>query len=138
MKILLSNNTNSQDGSYEFINNITHLDPICCNAESTSIIVDNFLSLHEYRGVQPLLAKICSKLRMNGEICVIDKELGLLSHMFARNSISVEQFNEIFDGGPLMSLFDGDCISQILESLGITITEKYLVGNNFVIKGVRC
>lgn len=140
MKLLLTRNSKEKINGYETIENITHIDAVCCDAEAINIKVDNFLSLYNYDSVKMVLLKICSKLRMHGEIVVTDLDFDLVAYASGRGLIQEKDLNDLlFAEGAVSSFFGAESIVETLTSAGIHITERYIENNrNFVVKGVRC
>jgi|SanBayMetagenome_1026888.scaffolds.fasta_scaffold10712_2 hypothetical protein len=148
MKLLLTRNRKERINGYETVsaplalvrNDIKNIDDICCDAEATDIKVDNFLSLYDYDTVRMVLLKICSKLRIGGEIVVTDLDFDLVAYASGRGLIEEKVLNELlFTEGALSSFFGAESIVETLTSAGIHITERYIENNrNFVVKGVRC
>jgi hypothetical protein len=140
MKLLLTRNSKEKINGYETIENINHIDAVCCDAEAINIKVDNFLSLYNYDAVKMVLLKICSKLRMHGEIVVTDLDFDLVAYASGRGLIQEKDLNDLlFTEGAVSSFFGAESIVETLTSAGIHVTERYIENNrNFVVKGVRC
>lgn len=140
MKIIITRDNEYYDKSYKVINNLNQLDFFCSDAECTNLIVDNYISIYPYKELPSLVAKICSKVRLGGEIQFIDLDLELLAYKLSVGLCDLESINEsLFTGGVLCSLTSIDHVEEMLKPNGIKITYKEIVNNqSFIIKGIRC
>jgi hypothetical protein len=140
MKIIITKDSEYYDKSYKVISNLNQLDFFCSDAECTNVIVDNYISMYPYKELPSLVAKICSKVRLGGEIQLIDADLELLAYKLSVGLCDLESINEaLFAGGVLCSLTSIDHAEEMLKPNGIKITYKEIVNNqSFIIKGIRC
>lgn len=97
MKVYISEKK-TEDKSYNHIPNIMMLDNTVLDNEATEIIVDEYISQFSVAELSTVFSKILSKLRINGSITVIDKDLDIVCMRYSRGELSIEEFNKLVFG----------------------------------------
>jgi len=130
----------SAPDSYTHIRDMNLCDILCDDYESEEIVVDNFLNQFPYNILGQVLNKIVGKLRLNGEIAIIECDIDFIAHNLTVGKITQQEFNEIvFSGGPASCLFSMETIVELLNQAGLKITEKLFDENQTsIIKAQRC
>ena len=132
MKILLSHIQPEDSGSHTWIQDINNIDMFVENSEATEIIVDNFLTAYNYSSIGSLVAKIASKLRLNGKIIVYQQDIDFVCHQYNKTGIDIQDLNTLlFNGGiPMYSVLNAEVVSALLTSTGLTIEQKQINTQN--------
>lgn len=132
MKIYLSNARNEDYESMGHIrmDDISKIDYVVDDAECTNIIVDTFLNQFPLTQVPEVLFKLVSKLRINGEICIIDNDIDLIANNYTRGILSFMELNEhYFADRPMRSFIRMEDIEEMLKGSGLKIKSKQLKHN---------
>jgi len=129
MKIYLSAKQ-SLDNSYKSISNIAAFEAMVLDGEATKIIVQNFISGFSFNEIEALLNKVIKKLRLNGELLIIEPDLDLICMKFFRNDIDIKEFNELLfsNNRNIKSILTMEYVAAII-SKSLKITEKHFDEN---------
>ncbi len=141
MKLILTKSKEYHSNEYVNLQELNLIDVFCDDAEAVEIIVDDFLSSEcTYEELGPTLEKICSKLRLNGKITIIDKDIELLNHSLTLGRTDLDSYNNIlFGAGPIKSVYNIDIICDLLKSMSIKVTQKIIEPNcSIIVEGIRC
>lgn len=136
MKIYLSNarNENYEAMGYLAIDNINAIDYIVNDSECTSIIIDTFLNSFPIINVPEILFKVVSKLRINGEITIIDNDIDFIANSYTRGTISFIELNQhYFSNNHIRSFIRLEDIEEMLKQSNLKIKSKQLKNNTFTI-----
>ena len=139
MKIYLSTKP-LLDDSYKSISNIVTFDAMVLDGEATKIVVQNFISSFSFNEVDLILNKIIKKLRLKGELIIIEPDLDLICMKFYRNDIDIRDFNSIVFAAnrSAKSILTMEYLTQLIEK-SLTITEKHFdeIASSSMIKARR-
>lgn len=115
MKIYISTKQ-PEDNTYTHVKNIMTLDQVVLNSEASEIIVDEYLSQFSEQELPQLLAKILSKLRLNGTITISDIDVDIVCMRYTRGDINIKDLNDLlFDVGARKSLLNLESVSKALS-----------------------
>lgn len=129
MKIFLSN-TQPDDQSFTWINNIALLNSNVLDAEATHIICDRFISTFNIQELAELLKIISSKMRIGCELIINDADSDLLFKRSYTEEINIEEVNAmLFSDQQRKSMFNIGLIENLLPQ-NITATHKHYDYNN--------
>lgn len=125
MKIYLSQ-TKPTDSSYLWVSNMQILDNSVDNNEAREIIVDRYISGFLLPDVEKLLDKIISKIRLNGELIIIETDIDLITMKYFRNELDLNNLNNLLlKTGLLRSVLNIEYIETCLKSK-INIYSKHM------------
>lgn len=121
------------------INDINLIDVLVCESEAKKIEVNFFLSQFRFSEIPSVIAKICSKLRMGGELIITEVDIEFIINKIYLNRINIEQINNLlFNNKYVMSVVTLEFLVELLKNNHIIITESYFDENNsLIIKGSR-
>lgn len=125
MKIYLSQ-IKPIDSSYLWVSNIQTLDNSVDDNEAKEIILDRYISNFLLQDVEKVLAKIIGKIRLNGELIIIETDIDLIAMKYFRNELDLNSLNNILlKTGILKSVLNIEYIESILNSK-INIYSKHI------------
>lgn len=136
MKIILQRQYEQSDDI--IINDIKIIDVLVEDGEADTIIVDDFINQFTYFDAGNVLNKIISKLRIGGEIIILQPEIEIAAQRLSRGHINIETFNNLMFTGSNNNFLSLEIIETLLKNAGIEITFKNI--NDLciaTIKGVR-
>lgn len=138
MKIYISS-SKPETEEYTHVSNIMTLDTAALDCEATEIVVKNYLSEFTDAEIKPLLAKILSKLRLDGTITILDNDIDITYMRYDRGDIDLRSLNSIVFGGGVKKCFVNVETVKGLLTQGCKVEQSMLdsESGNFVLKARR-
>lgn len=124
---------------YTHVSNIMNLDGEVLDCEATDIIVKNLLSEFSDNETEALLVKILSKLRLNGTITIVDKDIDIIYMKYDRGDIDLQTLNAIiFNGVSKKSFLNMETVTEIIkDKIKIEQSSIDSQNGNFILKARR-
>lgn len=136
MKIILQRQYEQSDDI--IINDIKIIDILVEDGEADVIIIDDFINQFTYLDAGNVLNKIISKLKVGGEIIVLQPEIEVAAQRLSCGQINIETFNNLMFTGPNNNFLPIEIVENLLQNANIKITFKNI--NELYIatvKGIR-
>lgn len=111
-------------------------------AECEHIVLEDVIGYVKYEELFTFFSQICSKLRHNGKLTIIDFDIIQVSKAFISTEIDQEEFNRIVFGdfnteNRKRSIIDLGILCDILDSMGLKIIYKKLSTSRFIVEAIR-
>ena len=124
MKVYLSPQK-PEENYNAWISNIATLDGQVLDSEATQIIADQFLSMFNYHEVDQIISKVSRKMRLGGELTIIEPDFNLISQQYTRDDFSLGDINKIlFNGSYIKSVLNLEEIVNRLPAHNLSISQK--------------
>ena len=114
MKIYLTNKP-KDTSEYTYITHPQQLQQSVLDKEATDIVADAFVSLFSLNEAEQLLNLIVNKMRLNGELTIIDRDADILCMQYYRGDITLAELNHKIFQFPTKSLINIELVESILD-----------------------
>lgn len=117
----------STDTSLKSIYDISCFNNSVLDGEAKLIVVNNFLCSFNISEIRQAIELIIKKIRIGGELVIIEQDIDLLAMKYFRDEISIEYFNTLLFKIPQMSvksILTSQFIKTFISASSLKIEEE--------------